>query len=178
MSYVPDRPPAPYHPPYPPAPANVLGIVGFVLSLVAVITAGVLSPIALLISGIGLLKPPRAFAVAGVIISCLGTVALIAWVSLVVAFVGVTQKVVQTNVTVMNARNEIYGYANRHGGRLPSQAEGDRLVSRFEDAWGNSLRYDAGGTSMSGHIVGFRISSAGRDGRFGTPDDQTFSQGY
>src|SRR5438105_4112972 len=52
---------------------NGLGIAGFIISLLAIPTLGLLSPVALLLSLIALLRRPRGFAFAGFIIGLLGT---------------------------------------------------------------------------------------------------------
>lgn len=50
---------------------NLLGVVGFTLSLVSLLTIGCLSPVSGLISFIALKKEPRSLALAGLIISIL-----------------------------------------------------------------------------------------------------------
>src|SRR4051794_22552278 len=52
---------------------NGLGIAAFIISLLAIPTLGLLSPIALLLSMIALLRRPRGFAFAGFVLGLLGT---------------------------------------------------------------------------------------------------------
>jgi hypothetical protein len=63
-----------------PAPANssenVLGIVGFVLSIVGLMSAGCISPIAMIVCFFALGKKPVGLAVAGLILSVLGTIGI------------------------------------------------------------------------------------------------------
>src|SRR5688572_12689736 len=61
-----------------PAPSNGMGMAGFIVSLIGLLTCGLLAPIGLLLSLLGLLKRPRGFALAGLIISVIGTVLLVA----------------------------------------------------------------------------------------------------
>jgi hypothetical protein len=55
-----------------PAPTNLVGVSGFVMSLVSLLTAGLLSPLAFLVSLIGLAWRPRQYAAMGVVISLMG----------------------------------------------------------------------------------------------------------
>lgn len=56
---------------------NGLGLAGFICSLVGFCTGGLLSPIGLILSLIALGKPPRGFAIAGVVIGALGSCGII-----------------------------------------------------------------------------------------------------
>ncbi len=71
-------------------PSNGLGTAGFVTSLVAIVTCGLLSPIALILSLVGLFKKPKGFAIAGTVISGIQVIAiLIIGVGPMVALVGI-----------------------------------------------------------------------------------------
>ncbi len=73
------QPVIPY--PAPPRRSNGLGVAGFVVSLVGVFTLGLLCPVGLLLSLMALLRSPRGFAFAGVVIGLLGTIFLAVMVS-------------------------------------------------------------------------------------------------
>lgn len=61
------------------APSNGLGVAGFVTSLVSLfLSCGLLSPVSMLLSLIGLMKRPRGFAIAGSIISGLQLLIILA----------------------------------------------------------------------------------------------------
>jgi len=78
-----------YPPPYSdhPPSQNGLGIAGFVISLVAIpCTCGFLSPVALLLSLIALQSRPRGLAIAGTILSGLGTTFLVSGIIIAVYF--------------------------------------------------------------------------------------------
>ena len=60
--------------------SNGLGTAGFILSLVGLVTGGILSPIGLIISLIALGKHPKGLAIAGVIIGLIGSCGIIATV--------------------------------------------------------------------------------------------------
>lgn len=67
-------------PPRPNASAggNTMGLVGFILSVVSLVFFfGIASPIALIFSSLGLKREPRGLAIAGTVISCIGTALVI-----------------------------------------------------------------------------------------------------
>lgn len=55
-----------------PPPRNLVGVSGFVLSLVSLFTVGLLSPLSLIVSLVGLSWRPRTFAGLGTVISLMG----------------------------------------------------------------------------------------------------------
>src|SRR5882724_11802812 len=62
-------------PQQPQAPAtNGMGLAGFIISLIGWLTCGVLCPIGLIFSAIGMRKEPRGMAIAGFVIGLLGTI--------------------------------------------------------------------------------------------------------
>ena len=72
-----------------PAPTNGLGIAGFIVSLVGLLSCGLLCPIGFLLSLVGLTKQPRGFAIAGAIIGAIGTLWLVLFgFAMIVAFLG------------------------------------------------------------------------------------------
>lgn len=161
-----------------PTESNLLGIWGFILSLLALfLTCGVLSPLALLVSLFGLLRRPRGFAVAGTVISGLATLLLVVvavgvWMSAAVSIHEVQaahERAVQTEEThraIARAHQAIAEYRNEHEGQLPGPVEGNKRVLVFSDGWQTELRYDRGDDSES-----YTIRSAGPDKEFDTPDD-------
>ena len=60
-----------------PASINGLGTAGFIVSLLALFTCGIASPIGVLLSLPALFKPPRAFAIAGTVLGLIGTAFLL-----------------------------------------------------------------------------------------------------
>ena len=61
---------------------NSMGLAGFILSLLGFFTCGLLSPIGLILSIIGMFKPPRGFAVVGMILGIIGS----KWLLIALAF--------------------------------------------------------------------------------------------
>lgn len=59
------------------SPSNGLGTAGFVISLVGLLTCGLICPLGLLFSFFGLFKPPRGLAIAGTVIGLLGSLWMI-----------------------------------------------------------------------------------------------------
>lgn len=164
-----------------PTGSNLVGVWGFVLSLVALFfTCGVLSPLALLVSLVGLFRRPRGFAVAGTIISgacTLGIVALVSLIAITAAHksqrharrAAALQEAERAQVTVRAqqiAQQAIERYRAENQGQLPEGVEGNKLVLVHHDGWGTELRYDHADESDS-----YCIRSAGPDHKFDTGDD-------
>ena len=154
----------------PPTASNGIGLAGFIVSIVGVLTCGVLSPFGLILSAIGLRKAPRGFAIAGVVIGAIGSIVLVIWgIAIVAALVGLKAvggaafENIATFATLAEARQAIEG-EHRATGAIPDDATGTTIVSRFQDGWGRALIYEQQGDS-------FRILSIGADGVFGTADD-------
>ena len=172
---------ASYHSPSGPphsSPTNGLGIAGFILSLVGLIlTCGLLSPLGLLLSLFALFKPPRGFAVAGVITGLVGS-AMLAFFgyAIVMRALGIGEaaraaaKTAQTMAVIDQAQAVIEQH-RAESGELPEGIEGNKLVIGIQDAWQNSLRYDR----MNGDYL---IRSAGPDGEFETADDLTSGDSF
>jgi len=143
-------------------PTNSIGTAGFVVSLVGVLTCGLLSPIGLILSLVGLRKEPKGLAIAGTIIGGVGIVVVGVLAGLVVILipkgqVAATESIVATALRAIETRAD-------ETGELPSVDEGRELIAGLEDAWGNALRYEPSGD-------GFTVRSPGPDGAFNTVDD-------
>ena len=174
MSYAPHN-----HPPHRPFQGagfrryepNSMGIAGLIISIVGVVlTCGLLCPVGLLFSLVGLTKKPRGEAIAGTIIGGLGTLAVVAVVGFFVLVGSAAvnaerrQRNEQTTLAALDeaeAAIEEYRYDTT---QLPAGIEGNKLVIPYTDAWGTSLRYEPEGDS-------YRIRSAGADQKFDTRDD-------
>ena len=150
-------PPPPREP-----PSNAIGVAGFVVSLVGIISCGALSPIGLILSLVGLRKEPKGLAVAGTIIGGVGIVLIGVLVGLVIVLIP-KGHVVATELVVVTAVHAIEARAEETG-ELPSVDEGKELIAEHTDAWSNALRYEPSGDE-------FTIRSAGPDGAFDTGDD-------
>ena len=150
-------------------PSNGLGTAGFVVSLVGIFTAGLLCPIGLLLSFFGLFKRPRGLAIAGFIIGLVGT-AIVAVVLLLLWTVGLAafhlvQPIVKTEQVIREAQTEIDAVAITHGRIVPNDQQGQELIRLKRDGWGRPLQY----RRLSAQ--GYELRSAGKDGVFGTEDD-------
>ncbi|PHS11415.1 MAG: hypothetical protein COA78_09840 [Blastopirellula sp.] len=152
-----------------PKETNTMGLVGFIFSLVGFISCGLLSPIALLVSLIGLLKAPRGFAIAGSAISLLGTIFLgTIGYGLVMTYLFVSAGVNATLQvgSIENARQEIRTYIEENDS-LPASDVGQALLDKTR----TSVRYkltnddpENGTATMTYH---------GADWQFDTEDDYT-----
>lgn len=182
-----------------PQPKNRIGFVGFALSILGMVTLGLLSPVAFLVSLCGLANRPRKYAVAGTLLGVIGSVVLvvIGTVGYHVAVRGgqlfAEALVYSTTATVLpliEASDEIEKYTRDHG-TIPDLATGQRLIASFRDISNRPLSYDVDGRSYSVTSRGGdskfsseddiriafngterRIVVSGRDGLFGTADDE------
>ena len=154
-----------------PNPSNALGLTGFIVSLIGlVITCGVLCPIGLLISLVGLLWRPRGFAVAGTVIGLVGSVLLATLTAgFAMTFFAVKEVAesaahqTATQAALAKAAEKIETY-RAESGTLPDGIEGNKLILDIEDPWNNGLQYEVEGEA-------FHIRSAGKDNKFNTGDD-------
>ena len=153
----------------PPRETNGLGIAGFVVSLIGILTCGVPSIVGLGFSLIAVRKKPKGFAIAGVI---LGVIGLLELAFMVFSVYNAMQAVVAIQAVVNQAQDQ--SIAQEHANdiaeewkltkQLPSQEEGQRLIDDETDTLGNQFRYETDGSSFS-------IRAAGEDELFDTGDD-------
>lgn len=161
---------------------NWWGFNGLWLSLASFLSAGLLSPIPLLISLVGLRKGPgRKMALAGTFFSILGTglflsivfgsishekhqhyVAKLKQQKLVVA-----NQVETTESMIAVASQELEEYRDSNDGNLPNWIDCNMLMIKHEDPWGKSLRFDADADDWG------TLRSAGPDFEFDSADDLT-----
>jgi hypothetical protein len=149
---------------------------GFITSLIGVLTCGVISPIGLLLSLIGLTKRPRGFAAAGAVLGVVGTIFLIAMgFGIVAGFLGLKkglETIAEYEGVRQNAAQPAYDAIDKQrqaNDALPADAEGNRLVQTYKDTWGTPLKYERVGET-------FALVSAGKDTKFGTEDDLRFDE--
>lgn len=165
-------------PPRPRRRWNWWGFFGFGLSLLALPTAGLLSPVALLLSLIGMRRQPRRLATAGAVLSGLGTLML---AGLITAGVTAHQRheqareanrnaqrnrvnVSKTSDTMKVALAEFKEFSEANQGNLPAWIDANMVAIKHKDAWGESLRFDV-------ESDGAKLRSAGADRKFDTRDD-------
>jgi len=153
-------------------PVNAMGVAGFGVSLFGLLfTLGILCPLGVLLSFLGLFSKNRGFAIAGLIIGGLGSAIVaigVASVAMAASAIHHYQvevpKQAQTAEVLAIAAVEVEQFRHQHG-KLPEGIEGNKLVLKFQDAYGTSLRYEPEeGTK-------FAVRSAGPDQEFDTPDD-------
>ena len=153
-------------------PSNTWGLAGLIVSLVGLLLCGILSPIGLILSIVGLRRPQqRGLAVAGLIIGIIGTVWLVVvaiigfgTMAACVGIGGAVARHARTMATAGQAMQDIEAYRQEHDGELPDSEEGQELISNYKDAWGTALRYERTDDD-------YDVVSAGRDREFDTPDD-------
>ena len=160
--------------------SNMWGLSGLLLAIGSIFTCGFFSPFALLISLIGLTRAPRKTAMAGTIISLAGMSIAASIVFGVMNEQMHRREIVQQKIsleifakqekqgkkTIASAISELEGFRDEHDGSLPQAIDGNMLVIKYEDPWGQPLRYDQETDAAI-------IRSAGPDKRFETEDDLT-----
>lgn len=152
--------------------SNVLGAWGFGISLFGLLmTFGLLCPLGLLLSFFGLFAKKRGIAIAGTIIGGIGTSIVAVGVGSIAMAANAVHhyqvevpKIQETRQVLDTACVEIESYRQQNN-KLPEGIEGNKLVLKFEDAYGNAVRYEPEEDGK------FAIRSAGMDGKFDTSDD-------
>jgi hypothetical protein len=142
---------------------NGMGVAGFIVSLVGLILcAGIICPLGLVFSLIGLGREPRGLAIAGTILGGLGT---LVFLGLVAVFLGVGEmkETMVTGVRFAMVQVEIEQYHKEHG-EFPDADDGNEMIADELDGWDRPIRYSRTGT-------GYQLQSAGPDGEFDTADD-------
>lgn len=153
--------------------SGFLGVMGIIFSVFGVFTLGLLSPIGLGLSLLGMVRGQRGAATFGTLLGAMGTGFLALWGWGLVAGISAVETAVksdETAVAMQTAVNKIEAYSVENG-RAPEGIEGNMLLieADLNDAWGESLRYDALDKND------FAIRSAGPDKKFDTADDLTRS---
>lgn len=159
-----------------PPPANYLGTTGLVFSILGLVTCGVLSPIGLLLSLIGLTGKRRGGAIAGVVLALLGLA-----IPGAMLFSEIKEHrdherervVQQARATLESARVKI-DERRAEEKALPDGVAGNRLLLKegFRDPWNGEIRYELHDDDRS-----YSLRSSGPDARFDTRDDISISIG-
>jgi hypothetical protein len=153
----------------PPTQENGWGLSGFIVSLAGIALCGLPSIVGVLLSAIGLRKEPRGLAIAGLVIGLIGILETVAFFTLIftVYRAAETGMGAMKNYAVemqLRAQAEEIGTLWESTSQIPTQAEGDDLLSGRRDAIGNSIVYETDGESFS-------LRTAGPDGILETDDD-------
>jgi len=159
---------------------NGVGLAGFIVSLLGLVgTCGLLSPIGLVLSLVGLGKEPRGFAIAGTIIGAIGSlwilvaigVLVLAGAAVAASLIGLLGVAVGLSALGFDDAAEIYNGVQEYyesNGRVPAQLTDVPGVSQQQltDAWGNQFEYEVVDNGEA-----YFLRSLGRDGQPGTDDD-------
>ena len=147
--------------------SNSLGVAGVIVSTVGLFTFGLLSPIGLLLSFLGLFRSPRGAALAGVIIGLFGSLLLLVIFYLGTIFVsmlgGSLGPIRQTLAQLAGAAEVTRYYTEQE--KLPDDATGNQLIQQFQPLAGLSLRYAKLDDRQ------FELRWPGPDGQWQSPDD-------
>ncbi|MCH8270058.1 MAG: type II secretion system protein GspG [Planctomycetes bacterium] len=152
---------------------NGLGVAGFVVSLLGLVSCGLISPIGLVMSAVAMKREPKGLAIAGFVIGLIGSLWLIplfafGLLGVFLPAIGaalVAADKVDASVEMSSISVEVRAYVNENGS--PPEALGELSLDTDlqTDPWGNPYRYlvDESGT--------WTLSSDGADGVAGTDDD-------
>jgi len=159
--------------------SNGLGLAGFIVSLVGIISCGLLSPIGMVMSFFALFRRPREFAIAGFIVGLAGSFWIIVWTVIVAVFVGFAALFAvvsagggfETLKDVWQIHEAVVEYENTNS-VLPGSLDQVNLTpDQLTDAWGRPYEYTP---DLLHHS--YKLISAGPDGTIGTRDDITVEQ--
>ena len=169
-----------------PEMSNNLGLAGFITSLVgAVMTAGFLCPVGLVLSLIALRRQPRGFAIAGTVIGLLGScggclalmigIPLLAGGAVLLAALGFVAgggvPALHTIDHMLQVRSAIETYEQANGKLPASLSDLNMPKDMLEDGWGTPLQYQV---SQQGPTMSWTLQSAGPDRQL-DKDDITFN---
>ncbi len=153
--------------------SNGLGIAGFVISIVGFVTCGLVSPVGLVLSAVGLRREPRGLAIAGLVLGILGSLWMVlGGLAFGAALVGIgaaakgAVPTAATLATLGESEVAIEKYRSEHNGQLPDdwKAVVSAAGAKTTDAWGHEIRFKKTAS-------GYELRSAGPDGVFDNADD-------
>ncbi|MEO0484246.1 MAG: DUF4190 domain-containing protein [Planctomycetota bacterium] len=151
--------------------SNTLGLVGFIVSIVGLITGGCLAPIGLVLSIIAVFKQPRGFAIAGIVISLVG---LLLFVVILLPIIGLILLAGVAIAAVTEAIDDFTGPLNNYydtNGAYPATLDEVGIdLSVLDEAYGGGWQYNRAPDGQSFTIVG-----PGPDGQLDTEDDFTIA---
>ena len=116
---------------------NGLGLASFIVSIIGLVSAGILSPVGAVMGLIAIRREPRGFAIAGLVIGLLGSIWICFVSALFLAFFGVMgvglasmvmslvyAQIEQGLNTLTNASGVIAQWQLTHDGQLPTTEQG------------------------------------------------------
>lgn len=158
-------------------PTNRMGLAGFIISLLGVLAGcfggALLCPIGLVLSAIGLRRPPRGFAIAGLVLGILGSI----WLFVAIAFLGFAGLIsaaamhqIGEEIRVRVVADAVEQY-RRDTGYLPITL--DELQTKYPGKVTKDHLENLGYRQTD--VDTFVIIRPGPDNVLGTPDDVSFA---
>jgi len=157
--------------------SNGLGVAGFVVSLVGLVTCGLIAPIGAVMSAFAMKKEPKGLAIAGLVIGIIGSLWILGIVILAVvlgglgAVLGLVGLAIGAELETMSETRDlapaVEAYRVASDGQLPADVTvlpGYAQQDEYTDSWDNPYRVRPDGE-------GFTFFSVGMDGTAGTDDD-------
>jgi hypothetical protein len=156
----------------PRSPSNGLAIAGFIVSLVGLISCGLISPVGLIMSAFAMRREPRGLAIAGLVLGIVGSL----WIIIALVFGlfagilalvagGLALGMAQSAIEINQIHQAVDTYYAQHAA-LPDQLDLLHLGQDvLTDKWGHPYRYKIDS------LDSYTLSSDGADGTPGTNDD-------
>ena len=158
--------------------SNPCGVIGLVLSIIGVLACGLwlISIPGLILSLIGLRKEPRTAAITGTVLGGVGIIEFIIMVPLMIGILlpalasaknSAELQITTTRIKKIQSASELYKLDNGAYPKSIDEMVNEKLITPKEtkDAWDNAVKLAGGGDTKP------VITSAGKDGEFGTEDD-------
>lgn len=147
--------------------SNGLGTASFVLGLVAFLTCGLLSPLALLFAMLAILKPPRGMAFAGLILGALGSWWLVAGgAAIVFGVLGLNEaaRISRENIAAADAEEQRLESeaASLPESPAPEEVEGLQAFQRLKEARAAEPNRTLGAERFLEQVRGKSLADLGR----------------
>jgi hypothetical protein len=142
----------------------VFGLIGLIVSVLSLPVCGILAPLGLLLSVVGLFRPKKGLAIAGSVIGLVGTCLLLFIGYSAATGVQAAGKILQVEQVLDDAKQKIEEHRSTEGS-LPDSGTGNLLILGCIDPYGKCLRYRRVADDR------FELRCFGPDGVAATPDD-------
>lgn len=149
-------------------PINAAGIFGLVFSLFGLLTCGLFSPVALVVSLLAMRKEPRVAAMAGVIISLVGMLLMLLIAVLLLIGMGMYgHGNIGHGAKLFWDTAVIQVHVQEYGSVPATLAELNMPANTMTDPWGNPYVYTVFPDGLD-----YKLETMGPDGIYGTSDDR------
>jgi hypothetical protein len=147
--------------------SNSTGVSGFVVSLLSLVCCGLLAPVGIVLSLLGMRQEPRGLATAGLIVGCVSLLLNLIGLGFLALGLGVMgHGSVGSGIELFWDYAMIEAQIQERGSFPASLDELNIPVENTIDPWGNPYEY-----SVYPDGADYKLESVGPDGQLGTSDD-------